>query len=441
VKEHFQSICDNAFSDLRQDEHLFCYLSGESSDFCRLNKGLVRQLGNVEQGYVYMSFISRGRILTKQFGFTYDKASDLGTIKDFIGASRKEVDGLPEDPYLAYSQTPIRESDSGVPSSSSSEMVRQIVDLAKGTDFVGFLANGTMMNACKSSFGHDLWSESAGHNFSWSLYAREDKAIKGSYADAKWDSAKYAGVFNKSLENLKLLDRPAKKIAPGSYRVFLEPAAMWEIIGMFCWGGFSYARYKETQSPLRQLYDNHSSFSPLLTVKQALGAAPAIAPHFSHLGFAKKKQMTLIDKGRAGELFVSPRSSKEYGVENNGADSSESPVALVVEGGRLKTADALDRLGTGLWIGNLWYLNYSDKKTCGVTGMTRFGCFWVENGKIVAPIDVMRFDDSMYQTLGAHLEDLTEEVTTYYSDSTYSQRSRESIQIPGALISSLRFTL
>ncbi|MGE0173117.1 MAG: metallopeptidase TldD-related protein [Oligoflexales bacterium] len=441
MKEHFLKICDNAFSSLRENEHLFSYLSAESSDFCRFNKGLIRQLGNVQQAYVYMSFISRQRIMTKQFGFTFDVETDTKSITDFIATSRNEIDGLPEDPYLTFSQIPVRESNSASGTSATKEIVTQVADLARGSDFVGFLANGTMMNGCKSSVGHELWNESAGHNLGWSIYAKEDKAIKGSYADAVWDSRKFSRLIEDNRRNVAILDRSAKKLAPGTYRVFLEPSAMWEIIGLLCWGGFSYARYKETQSPLRQLYDNHSHFSPLLTVSQKLGALPAVAPQFNHLGFTKKKAMNFIDKGRPGELLVSPRSAKEYGVESNGADSSESPVALVVEGGGLRQEEALERLGTGIWIGNLWYLNFSDKKTCGATGMTRFGSFWVEDGKIVAPIEVMRFDDSMYETLGRNLEDLTQDVATFYSDSTYSQRSRESIQVPGALISGLRFTL
>lgn len=36
--------------------------------------------------------------------------------------------------------------------------------------------------------------------------------------------------------------------------------------------------------------------------------------------------------------------------------------------------------------------------------MTRFATFWVEQGRIVAPVDAMRFDDSLYRLLGSELE-------------------------------------
>ena len=67
-------------------------------------------------------------------------------------------------------------------------------------------------------------------------------------------------------------------------------------------------------------------------------------------------------------------------------------------------------LGTGLYIGNLWYLNFSDRAACRTTGMTRFGTFWVEGGEIVAPIDVLRFDDTAYHLLGDRLAGLTDQM-------------------------------
>ena len=85
-------------------------------------------------------------------------------------------------------------------------------------------------------------------------------------------------------------------------------------------------------------------------------------------------------------------------------------------GGELAAADALAALGTGLYVGNLWYLNYSDRPACRMTGMTRFATFWVEDGRIVAPVDVLRFDDTIYRMLGENLEALTRETETAHGD-------------------------
>jgi len=76
-----------------------------------------------------------------------------------------------------------------------------------------------------------------------------------------------------------------------------------------------------------------------------------------------------------------------------------------------------------------------------MTGMTRFACFWVENGRIVAPISVMRFDDSLLRMFGDGLVALTQGAEPVPDNSTYGQRALRSITAPGAIVEGFRFTL
>ncbi len=76
-----------------------------------------------------------------------------------------------------------------------------------------------------------------------------------------------------------------------------------------------------------------------------------------------------------------------------------------------------------------------------MTGMTRFATFWVENGKIVAPVDVLRFDDTLYRMLGDNLEALTTERELMLESNTYGSRMLTSATLPGALVSEMTFTL
>ena len=54
-----------------------------------------------------------------------------------------------------------------------------------------------------------------------------------------------------------------------------------------------------------------------------------------------------------------------------------------------------------------------------MTGMTRFATFWVENGKVVAPVNVLRFDDTLYRLLGSKLEALTAETELLLDGESY----------------------
>ena len=151
--------------------------------------------------------------------------------------------------------------------------------------------------------------------------------------------------------------------------------------------------------------------------------------------------MPLIETGKLVGALVSPRTAREFGLAENGANGYEMPESLSMGGGALPSADALAALDTGLAIGNLHYLNYSDRPACRITGMTRFATFWVENGKVVAPVDVLRFDDTVYRLLGDNLEDLTTETDFILDAGTYQARQLASMRVPGALVKEMAFTL
>jgi predicted Zn-dependent protease len=76
-----------------------------------------------------------------------------------------------------------------------------------------------------------------------------------------------------------------------------------------------------------------------------------------------------------------------------------------------------------------------------MTGMTRFATFWVEDGEVVAPVDVLRFDDTLYRILGENLESLTTETELLLDPNTYGARMLTSATLPGALVREMAFTL
>jgi hypothetical protein len=54
--------------------------------------------------------------------------------------------------------------------------------------------------------------------------------------------------------------------------------------------------------------------------------------------------------------------------------------------------------------------------------MTRFATFWMDDGEIVAPVNVLRFDDTAYllHLLGDRLEGLTDTAEVLLDTSTYA---------------------
>jgi predicted Zn-dependent protease len=240
---------------------------------------------------------------------------------------------------------------------------------------------------------------------------------------------------------LAQIARPPKRLAPGAYRAYLAPAAMAELLELLSWGSFSARALATRQSPLLRMQPGagDSRLDPRVSVAEA--TADAVAPAFQSEGFARPARVPLIENGRLAGSLCSPRTAREFDLATNGANAAESPESLALGGGDLAESDALAALDTGLAVGNLWYMNYSDRPACRMTGMTRFATFWVENGNVVAPVDVLRFDDTLYRMLGTNLVALTAEPELILDSSTYGARSLASTRTPGALLREMTFTL
>jgi len=318
-------------------------------------------------------------------------------------------------------------------------MVDEVLRTAQGHDLVGILAAGPVWRGFANSFGQRNWHESASVNLDWSLYHSRDKAVKSSYAGFDWDSDAFAAKFNNAADQLALLDREPVSIPPGPYRAYLTPTALNEILAMLNWGGVSEKSLRTKQSPLQRMRDDGVQLNAAVTLAE--NTAGGLAPAFQGDGFIKPDRLVILDQGRLAGSLISPRTAKEYGLATNGADGSESMASIDLAAGELALARVLDELDTGVFLSNLWYLNFSDRANCKLTGMTRFACFWVEGGKIKAPLNVMRFDDSLFRVLGENLLGLTCERELLIDSDTYGQRATGSAWVPGALVKNFRFVL
>jgi len=437
MKDRFFALAAQLERTLQAQETLLLGLDAERSDFVRFNHGRVRQAGSVEQRTLELRLLCAGRQVstTLELG---EATGDLELARGALAALREALEGLPEDPWLVINETPASTDTArrGVLPAADA-VVDEVVGAAKGRDLVGIYAGGTIVRGFANSLGQRNWHEVDSFNFDWSLHGAE-RAVKGMNAGFDWDPALFAGRLEAAARELALLQAAPRAIAPGEVRAYLAPRAMEELVGLLGWDAFSGRARATKQSPLLRM-EHGARLAPAVTLVET--GAEGIAPPFQSDGFVKPASVTLIEAGRLGAALVAPRTAKEYGLEPNGAEAGESPESLELGAGTLAQADVLAALDTGLYIGNLWYLNYSDRAACRITGMTRFATFWVEGGRIVAPVGAMRFDDTIYRMLGENLEALTRERELLLDPSTYEGRSTASARLPGALLRALRFTL
>ncbi len=152
-------------------------------------------------------------------------------------------------------------------------------------------------------------------------------------------------------------------------------------------------------------------------------------------------ELPLIEQGILVNTLVNSRTAKEYGAIANGANSAETLRAPEISPGNLIQEQILQTLDTGLYISNLHYLNWSDRPTGRITGMTRYACFWVENGEIVAPIANLRFDESLYRFWGENLVNFTNFQDFIPEVGTYESRQLGGSLVPGMLVEDFTYTL
>ncbi len=439
MKHYFETLATTIRDSLQPGERYTASFSAEDTDFVRMNHGKVRQPGSVSQRYLSVHLINGARHAEHALSLTGIPSADATLIRSAVHELRSALSDLADDPLLLLpSEVTSTHAARGGPLPPAEDVIAQVLASARGLDLVGLYAAGPVWRGFANSEGQRNWHETTTFNLQWSLYHHADKAVKTAHAGFVWDAAAFARKMADAREQLALIARPAKSLAPGNYRVFLAPAAMEEIAGLLHWGGFSGRALATKQSPLARMRDGVALDERVSLTEDTDGA---VAPAFQSEGFARPAQVKLIENGALVGSLVSPRTACEFNLTENGANGEEIPESLAMGAGTLASADVLDALDTGLAIGNLWYLNYSDRPACRMTGMTRFATFWVEHGKIVAPVDVLRFDDSFYRMFGPNLEALTAETELLLDGNTYQSRQLSSLRLPGALISDLAFTL
>ncbi|MFV2060275.1 MAG: metallopeptidase TldD-related protein [Gammaproteobacteria bacterium] len=438
MQNYFYELFDNLLQGLEADEFLIANLIGEKSDFIRLNHNRIRQAGNVKQTDISLQLINGNVHASSSCNLVEDMNVDLYQLNTMLVNLREQCQVLPDDPYLYYAND-ISSSefiaDDEMP--DCNKAIDHIMSESFNLDLVGIWASGEQYHGFANSAGQRNWFSKPNFNFDWSVYYNTDKAVKNEYAGFDWQDAVFDSKMQQTRTAIDIISRPAKQLKPGKYRAYLSPVALSEIIGTASWGGFSLKSHKTAQTPLIQMVSGNKKMHDSVTLKE--NHANGLTPGFTRDGFIKPEQITLIENGKYQDCLVSARSAQEYQQTVN--CSAEFPDSLELNAGKIKQDDILKELDTGIYINNLWYCNFSDHDSCRITGMTRYACFWVEKGEIIAPINVMRFDDTIYNILGSQLLGLTAEREFIFDSGSYDFRSNASINLPGALVNNFSLTL
>jgi predicted Zn-dependent protease len=438
MEEYFYQLAQLVENLSLSDELCCCYFEAEDADYVRFNQGRVRQAGTVLQRAMNVALTADRRPVSGSCCLTGSFAEDSDRLRDLVRTLRAQRACVDRDPHLNYAlEVNCSRDDFGVVLPDSRDVIGELVEAGHDLDLVGLWASGMTYTGFANSCGQRNWHCRSSFNLDYSAYLSQDTAVKDSYAGFSWHSPTLRQRLDHVREQLALLQRPTRTLAPGRYRAYLAPTALHELFALLGWQGFGLKSHRTRQTPLLRMREMDQRLNPAFSLYEDHNSG--MTPRFTAEGFVKPKRVALIEAGAYQECLTAARSAMEFGVPVNA--SIECPESLRMAAGDIEQHKILEHLGTGLYISNLWYCNFSDPNHCRLTGMTRYACYWVENATLRQPIDVMRFDDTLYHLLGHGLVGVTAQQTLLFDADSYGKRSLATMRLPGVIVDGLTLTL
>lgn len=436
---YIKKLSTAAFSHLQNNEDLAFNLHSEESDFIRFNHSKVRQNTTVNQHELTLQYQKDQRSYRFRFNLSLNFDQDLLKITNAIKQIRQDLPSTDVSPqFVPIVNNGTSEVFKKVNRPATNEIIAIICSTFSDSDLAGLWCSGPLRQAAINSKGQFHYFETDYFFFDYSLY-NGPQAAKSFYSEDEWNLQNFISTAQQAKNTLALLKKPVVKIKPGLHKAYLGPMAVAEILGLFNWRALSRSSYEQGFAPLKKLVEKEVTLSPKFTLVENLELG--YSTPFNGLGEIGPGQLALIENGSMKNFLVSTATANEYKLTSNFADSYEQMRSPEIRAGALEEKDILKNLGTGLYLSNLHYINWSDPQAARITGMTRFACFWVEKGEIVGPIQDLRFDETLFNIFGKNLLELTKNQQVYTDTATYLRRSLGAVKVPGALIELMNFTL
>jgi predicted Zn-dependent protease len=184
----------------------------------------------------------------------------------------------------------------------------------------------------------------------------------------------------------------AKALEPGRYTVILEPAATSEIVGRM-FGAFGARQADEGRSFLAKKGGGNRLGEKLFDEQVNVWADPwdkdvPVSPWDTQSMLARQRT-DLIKDGKVAALEYS-----RYWAQKHGKAPTARHGNMIMSGGTRSLDELIAGTKKGIVVTRTWYIRMVDPQSLLLTGLTRDGTFYVENGKIKYPVKNFRFNES-----------------------------------------------
>jgi len=255
----------------------------------------------------------------------------------------------------------------------------------------GFLQDNTSWQAMANTADLFAYHRQTGLNFSVTM--RTEDGTGSGYAEKDVnDVARFdGGAASRIAAQKAAASREAKAIEPGKYTVIMEPTAAVDLLQPLVFS-LNARQADEGRSPLSKagggprLGEKLVDESVNITSDPSRIEIPTAPWNGDGRPFAPT---TWIEKGVVKNLFYS-----RYWAQKQGKPATPFPANIIMAGGNASLEELIKDTARGVLVTRFWYIRFVDPQTLLLTGLTRDGTFYIENGQIKHAVKNFRFNES-----------------------------------------------
>ncbi len=339
----------------------------------------------------------------------FGKRVGIATINEFDDASLEKVVRraeelaklAPENPEFmpAIAKQAYKATDTYVAGTAAitpeyrAKVAAESIEPSKKDELVaaGFLSDSARFSAIANSNGNFGYQKSTNLDFTCTVRT-EDGTGSGWVARNLADVARFdaKSEIKIAIDKAKK-SRDAKALEPGKYTVIMEPAATAGLIS-FMMFGFDARQADEGRSFLSKKGGGNKIgeqlFDPRVTIYGDPSDTNSAVLPWDNDGLPRER-MNIITKGKVENLRYT-----RYWAKLKEKPANAIPGNLIMVGGDKSTMDLVKGTKKGILVTRTWYIRMVDPQTVLLTGLTRDGTFYIENGEIKYPIKNFRFNES-----------------------------------------------
>jgi predicted Zn-dependent protease len=255
----------------------------------------------------------------------------------------------------------------------------------------GYFEHGQGLSAVGNSSGLFAWSRGTDAAFSVTMRTDDGSGSGWASSNSRDIGEVDSGEAVRLAAEKARAARDPRPLAPGVYPVILEPQAVSNLLGVLLWcldardadeGRSFFARPGGGNKIGRKVAGDN------ITIRSdpAHSAVPSCPFHADGLPATPQ---SWIEAGLLKQLTYS-----RFWAQKQNAQPTGRPSNLIMDGGQGTVGDLVRQADRAVLVTRFWYIRFLDPQTILLTGLTRDGTFWVEDGQIRHGLRNFRFNES-----------------------------------------------